>query len=68
MDDGPYWVILLMYESHDMRHIGFCRLTMIKGTPGFLGVTCFEYNLTSICSYLSQAFSGKKRVLAYIKY
>ena len=20
MDDGPYWVILLMYEFHDMRH------------------------------------------------
>ena len=23
MDDGPYWVILLMYESHEMRHTGF---------------------------------------------
>ena len=23
MDDGPYWVILLMYGSHEMRHIGF---------------------------------------------
>ena len=20
MDDGPYWVILLLYGSHDMRH------------------------------------------------
>ena len=20
MDDGPYWVILLMYGSHDLRH------------------------------------------------
>ena len=20
MDDGPYWVILLMYGSHDMRN------------------------------------------------
>ena len=20
MDDGPYWVILLMHESHEMRH------------------------------------------------
>ena len=27
MDDGPYSVILLKYGSHDMRHIGFCRLT-----------------------------------------
>ena len=23
MDDGPYWVISLMYESHEMRHTGF---------------------------------------------
>ena len=23
MDDGPYWVILPMYGSHDMRHTGF---------------------------------------------
>ena len=23
MDDGPYWVFLLMYESHEMRHTGF---------------------------------------------
>ena len=23
MDDGLYWVILLMYESHEMRHTGF---------------------------------------------
>ena len=22
MDDGTYWVILLMYGSHDMRHTG----------------------------------------------
>ena len=39
MDDGPYWVILLLYESHDMRHIGFYRLTVVDGTPGFWGVT-----------------------------
>ena len=35
MDDGPYWVILLMYESHDMRHKGFCKLTVVNRTPGF---------------------------------
>ena len=34
MDDGPYWVILLMYESHDMRHKSFRRLTVVNGTPG----------------------------------
>ena len=40
MDDGPYWVILLMYESHDMRHTGFHGLTVVNGTLGFWGVTC----------------------------
>ena len=40
MDDGPYWVILLMYGgSHDMRHTSFRRLTVVNGTPGFWGVT-----------------------------
>ena len=39
MDDGPYWVILLMYGSHDMRHTGFRRLTVVNGTPEFWGVT-----------------------------
>ena len=39
MDDGPYWVILLMYGSHDMRHIGFHRLMVVNGTPGNWGVT-----------------------------
>ena len=39
MDDGPYWVILLKYGSHDMRHTGFHRLTVVNGTPGFWGVT-----------------------------
>ena len=33
-DDGPYWVILLMYGSYDMRHTGFGRLTVVNGTPG----------------------------------
>ena len=23
IDDKPYWVILLMYESHEMRHTSF---------------------------------------------
>ena len=39
MDDGPYWVILLIYGSHDIGHIGFRRLTLINETPGFWGVT-----------------------------
>ena len=41
MDDGPYWVILLMYGSHNIRHTGFRRLTLVNETPGFWGVTIF---------------------------
>ena len=39
MDDGPYWVTLLKYGSHGMRHTGFRRLTVVNRTPGFWGVT-----------------------------
>ena len=35
----PYRVILLMYGSHDMRHTGFRRLTVVNGTPEVRGVT-----------------------------
>ena len=28
-----------MYGSHDMRHTGFRKLTVVIGTPGFWGVT-----------------------------
>ena len=34
IDDEPYYVILLMYESHEMIHTGFRRLTVVNGTPG----------------------------------
>ena len=30
----PMWPFLLMYWSHDMRHAGFRRLTVVNGTPG----------------------------------
>ena len=33
MDNEPDWVILLMYWSHDMRHTGFRRSTMVNETP-----------------------------------
>ena len=53
IDDGPYWVILLMYGSHNMRHTGFRRLTVVNGTLGFWGVTltfsCFnDYTLMNL--------------------
>ena len=31
---GPTWPVLLMYGSHDMRYTGFCKLTVVNGTPG----------------------------------
>ena len=34
---GPDVAILLMYGSHDMRHTGFRRLTVVNKTPKFLG-------------------------------
>ena len=46
-DDGPYWAILLMYGSHDMRHTGFRRLTVVNGTPPGFGVShgyCYGNN------------------------
>ena len=45
MDDGPYWFILLKYGSHDMRHIGFRRLTVVNGTPRFWGVTAWFHSI-----------------------
>ena len=44
-DDGPYWAILLMYGSHDMRHTGFRRLTIVNGTPGIWGATTWYQSL-----------------------
>ena len=39
---GPDVTILLMYRSHDMRHTGFHRLTVVNGPSGFWGVTYFK--------------------------
>ena len=44
MDDGPYWVILLMYGSRDMRHTGLRRLTGGQRDPRFWGVTFSGYH------------------------
>ena len=50
-DDGPYWVVLLMYGFHDMRHIGFRRLTVVNGTLGFWGVTFMICNVEFDSNY-----------------
>ena len=39
----PDVAIVLMYGSHDMRHVGFCKLTVVNGTPGNWGVTSLIY-------------------------
>ena len=52
MDDGPYWVILLMYGSRDMRHTGFRRLTVVNGSPRFWGVTIAVLGSNSGMSFL----------------
>ena len=36
---GPKWSFLLMYGSHDMRHIGFPQVDGGQRTPEIWGVT-----------------------------
>ena len=42
---GPMWPYLIMYGSHDMRHTGFRRLTVVNGTPRDLGrhILCIPF-------------------------
>ena len=40
---GPDVVILLMYGSHNMRYIGFRRLTVVNG-PRVFGVSQIYFN------------------------
>ena len=49
---GPYWVILLMFESHDMRHTCFRRLTVVNGNLG-LGASHIFF-----CFYLTLSLMG----------
>ena len=49
MDDGPDWVILLMYGSNDMRQTGFRRLMVVNGTPGFWVITFLVHFKCSSC-------------------
>ena len=37
----PMWPFLLTYGSHEMRLIGFRRLTLVNETPVNLGFTKF---------------------------
>ena len=68
MDDGPYWVILLKYGSHEMRHTAFRRLTVVNGTPGFWGVTrgLFENSPTTQEAKAKLIKHAKKRSLLQV--
>ena len=44
---GLTWPFLLMYRSRDMRHEGFCRLTVVNGTPENWGVTLLVHAVHS---------------------
>ena len=39
MDDGPSWVILLMYGSHDIRHTGFPQVDGLSTGPLEIGAS-----------------------------
>ena len=43
MYNGPYWVILLMYGTHDMRHTGFPQVDGGQRDPRKLGRHKFNY-------------------------
>ena len=48
MYDGPYWVISLMYGSHDMRHTGFPRVDGGQRDPQVLGCHTHSRGIMSI--------------------
>ena len=58
---GPTWPFLFTYGSHDMRHTGFRRLTMINGTPGDWGVT-----KTIVFKKVLSHMENDKSLLVYI--
>ena len=67
-DDGPYWVILLMYGSHDMRHTGFRRLTVVNGTLGFLLCHTFKVRALFNNSYHFEGFTLYHSFNMYLMY
>ena len=58
-DDGPYWVILLMYRSHDMRHTGFPQVDDSQWDPRVLGCHNKNENLVQAAKISSMHFSGQ---------
>ena len=59
-----------MFGSHDMRHTGFRRLTMVNGTPRFRGVTGFYgyiENIGKISVDIFTKISGKRKLYKIYK-
>ena len=48
---GSTWPYLPMYGSHDMRHTGFRKLTVVNGTPRDLGRHIYE-----VCGSIREIF------------
>ena len=71
---GPTWPFLLTYGSHDMRHTGFCRLTVVNETPRDRGIThtlmcvaCFVLNmLCDMCDVLDSCHSRYAESIKFI--
>ena len=57
---GPYWVVLRMYGSHDVRHVDFRGLTVVNGTPRFwdtytLDQMVFQWEPSDVLSLVADA-------------
>ena len=59
MDNGPDWVILLMYGSHDMRHTGF------RSSGGSESAPHFNMSLWSWVRALTEAKEKGKGTCSY---
>ena len=53
---GPKWPFLLMYGSHDMRHIGFLRVDGLSTDPRDLGLHMSE----ELCWEIVQQFTSER--------
>ena len=56
---GPTWPLLLTYGSHDKRHTGFRRLTMVNGPEDMLSSPLGQHILSyePPCGFVIPSFS-----------
>ena len=66
---GPTWPFLFMYGSHDMRHTGFRRLTVVNGTPGTRASHIFILKISPLPIVFSHmGFHTKSGVYLFVSY